>query len=79
VPREAVELARGAAVVVLDGLRPDAHPTHMTTGEAIEVSKEIGAPLNYLIHMTHAIDHGPFEATLPLPVRLAYDGLRVKL
>ncbi len=79
VPREAVEMAKGSDAVVLDGLRPDTHPTHMTIGEAVEVAKEIGAPITYLTHMTHAIDHGPFEATLPAGVKLAYDGLRLSL
>lgn len=79
VPREAVGLARGADVVVLDGLRPEPHPTHMNIAEACAVAAEIGAPLTYLTHLTHAIDHGPFEATLPAGIRLAHDGLRLRL
>lgn len=78
-PREAVALAKGADVVVLDGLRPAPHPTHMNIAEACAAAAEIGAPLSYLTHLTHAIDHGPFEATLPAGVKLAYDGLRVRL
>lgn len=78
-PREAVALAKGADVVVLDGLRPAPHPTHMNIDEACAAAAEIGAPLNYLTHLTHAIDHGPFEATLPAGVKLAYDGLRLQL
>lgn len=74
---EARALARGAGVVVLDGLRPDPHPTHMSIGEAIEVATSIGAPRNYLTHLTHAVDHSIIEAGLPANVRLAYDGLRV--
>jgi len=74
-----VELARGAELVVLDGLRPQDHPTHMTIAEAVETSARIGAPLNYLTHLTHHVDHGPVEAGLPAGVRLAYDGLRVRL
>jgi phosphoribosyl 1,2-cyclic phosphate phosphodiesterase len=76
---EAVELAQGAHAVVLDGLRPAAHPTHMNIAEAVEAARSIGAPMTYLTHLTHQIDHGPCEATLPAGVRLAYDGLRLKL
>jgi phosphoribosyl 1,2-cyclic phosphate phosphodiesterase len=74
-----VELARGADLVVLDGLRPQDHPTHMTISEAVAMAALIGAPSNYLTHLTHHVDHGPIEASLPEGVRLAYDGLRVRL
>ena len=76
---EAVQLARGANAVGLDGLRPEQHPTHMNIAEAIEAAHAIGAPVTYLTHLTHAVHHGPFEATLPAGIRLAYDGLRLKL
>lgn len=72
-------LAAGAQVVVLDGLRPEPHPTHMSIGEAVEVARQINAPMTYLTHLTHAVDHGPMEATLPPGVRLAWDGLRLSL
>ncbi len=76
---EAQILARGAQLVVLDGLRPDPHPAHMSIGEATLVAAAIGAPLTYLIHLTHAVDHPVAEAALPPNVRLAWDGLRVTL
>ena len=79
VPAEARELARGAHAIVLDGLRPEPHPTHLNIAEAIEIAGALGAPVAYLTHLTHAIDHGPFEATLPPGIRLAYDGLRLTL
>jgi len=76
---EARALARGAQVVVLDGLRPEPHPTHLSIPEAIEVAAAIGAPRTYLTHLTHAVDHATIEATLPDSVRLAWDGLRIEL
>lgn len=79
VPREAVALARGADVVVLDGLRPTPHPSHMSIDEAVSVAQEIGAPVTYLTHLTHLSDHATAEAALPPAIRLAYDGLRVRL
>jgi phosphoribosyl 1,2-cyclic phosphate phosphodiesterase len=63
--------------VVLDGLRPDPHPSHMSISEAVAVAEEIGAPMTYLTHLTHATDHAAGEAALPPHVRLAYDGLRL--
>ena len=79
VPREALALAKGAHAVCLDGLRPDPHPTHMNIEEACAVAAEIGAPVSYLTHLTHAIDHETWSSKLPVGVQLAYDGLRLKL
>jgi len=79
VPREAVELARGADAICLDGLRVEPHPTHMNIGEACAVAAEIGAPTTYLTHLTHSIEHAAWEKKLPPGVRLAYDGLRLAL
>lgn len=79
VPPEAVALAKGADAVVLDGLRPMPHPTHMSIDEAIAVAAEIGAPRTWLTHLTHLNDHAELEATLPAGVRVAHDGLRVRL
>ena len=77
--REAVELARGADVVVLDGLRPDPHPSHMSIPEALESAREVGARLTFLTHLTHLNDHATTEAEMPAGFRLAYDGLRLTL
>lgn len=79
VPREAVEQARGSDIVVLDGLRPLEHPTHMTIAEAVAAATEIGAPRSFLTHITHLTGHAEWEATLPAGVKFAYDGLRLSL
>jgi phosphoribosyl 1,2-cyclic phosphate phosphodiesterase len=79
VPREAVALARGADAVCLDGLRPEPHPTHMNIEEACAVAVEIAAPVTYLTHLTHAIEHAAWNEKLPAGIQLAYDGLRLKL
>ncbi len=79
VPREAMKLASTADVVVLDGLRPQPHPSHMSIDEAVAVAKEIGAPQTYLTHLTHLTDHQEVEDSLPQTIRVAYDGLRLQL
>ena len=79
VPREAVSLAKGADLVVLDGLRPDLHPTHMNIGEACAAAAEIEGKATYLTHLTHGVDFVEWSAKLPAGVQLAYDGLRLKL
>jgi phosphoribosyl 1,2-cyclic phosphate phosphodiesterase len=80
VPREAVALASGADVVVLDGLRPEPHPTHMNIDEACAAAAEIGGKQTYLTHLTHRIGHAEWSAKLAVQgVQLAYDGLRLRL
>ena len=77
--QEAVRFARGADAVVLDGLRPNPHPSHMSIGEAVAAAAEIAAPQTWLTHLTHLSDHAATEAELPAGVRLAYDGLRLRM
>jgi len=79
VPREAVELARGADLVVLDALRPLSHPSHMSIGEAIEVAHEISGLRTVFTHLTHLNDHSELTAELPATIEPAFDGLRVTL
>ncbi|HTJ79655.1 MAG TPA: MBL fold metallo-hydrolase [Rariglobus sp.] len=79
IPREAVGLAKGAGVVVLDGLRPQEHPSHMSIAEALAAAAEIQAPQTYLTHITHLTEHAEWEATFPAGVKFAYDGLRLVL
>lgn len=79
VPREAVEFARGADLVVLDGLRVNPHPSHMSIDEAVAVAREIDAPRTLLTHLTHLNDHAELAAALPAGVEVAHDALRVSL
>jgi phosphoribosyl 1,2-cyclic phosphate phosphodiesterase len=72
-----VALARGAAAVVLDGLRPLPHPTHMSIAEAIQVAREIAAPMTWITHLTHLSDHAELAASLPPGIAPAHDGLRL--
>ncbi|MGB0258178.1 MAG: MBL fold metallo-hydrolase [Coraliomargarita sp.] len=77
VGEEARLIAEDADIVVLDGLRPEPHPSHMTVAEATQVAQEMSAPMSFLTHMTYMVDHDATEAELPENIRLAYDGLRV--
>lgn len=76
---EGVSLAKNADVVVLDGLRPELHVTHMNIEEACRAAAEIGCPDTFLTHMTHHVDYESFSRKLPAGVRFAHDGLRLHL
>ena len=79
IPPAAVALAKGAYAVVLDGLRPDPHHSHMTIAEACAAAAEIGCPKTYLTHMTHHVDYVQWSQQLPAGVKLAHDGMRLIL
>lgn len=79
VPHEAMDLARGADAVVLDGLRPLPHPSHMSIDEAVAVARELGSSQTWLTHLTHLNDHAELAASLPPGIAPAYDGLRIVL
>jgi len=74
---EAVELAQGCDIVVLDALRPMPHPTHMTLQEAIEAAGRLKAKKTFFTHMTYMIDHERDSLGLPESMAFAYDGLSV--
>ena len=69
----------GRIVVVLDGLRAQPHPSHLSIAEAVAVAREIAAPQTLLTHLTHLNDHAELAAALPPGVAPAYDGLRLNL
>ena len=73
VPPDARAALAGVEVLVLDGLRPDPHPTHLTFSQAAQVAADLGVRETWLTHVTHNALHA--EVELPLGVALAYDGL----
>ena len=79
VPPDAVELLRGARVLVVNALFRTTHPSHLSLPEALAVAKAIGAERTYLTHLTHDNFHADLEAELPAGVSPAFDGLTVTL
>jgi len=79
VSQEALELAYGCDVLVLDGLKPTEHASHMSIYEAIEVAKFLNPKKAFITHTTMQIDYETFSKILPENVFLAYDNLRVSI
>ncbi|MEQ1830377.1 MAG: MBL fold metallo-hydrolase [Pirellula sp.] len=66
-------------VLVLDALRFTPHPTHFSVEQALEVVSILKPKMTYLTHLSHDLDYEATNALLPSHVRLAYDGLRIRL
>jgi len=65
-------------ILVLDALRHEPHPMHLSIDEAVDVARRIGATNTYFIHMTHSVLHEEVDAQLPDGIALGYDGLTVR-
>ncbi|MSR64546.1 MAG: MBL fold metallo-hydrolase [Verrucomicrobiae bacterium] len=78
VPVNVLEQIRGVPVLILDALRANPHPTHMSIGEALAVVNETKPKRTYFIHMCHEVDHESTNKLLPTGVELSYDGLQVE-
>ena len=76
---DARQLARGADMLVLDGLRPTPHDTHLSIPEARAEAAQVGARRTFLTHLTHAVWHGDGERLAPEVDGFAHDGWRVRL
>jgi phosphoribosyl 1,2-cyclic phosphate phosphodiesterase len=79
IPPESLERLRGLDTLILDALRYEAHPTHFTIPQALEVVAELCPRRTYFTHLSHSVSHAETERTLPPSIRLAYDGLRFEV
>ena len=75
----AIELAKNADAVVLDGLRPLPHPTHMSIYEAIDAAQTLGAKRAFFTHTTWQIDYETFSKIIPQNSQIACDGQVVEI
>ncbi len=71
-----LEKLKGADTVVLNALRKEAHISHFTLEEAINMARRIGARQTYFTHISHQLGlHNAINAELPDSMDLAFDGL----
>lgn len=78
IPEESWPHLQGLDVLILDALRYEPHPTHFSLSQAISVAERLEPRQTYFTHLSHGLDHGPCEATLPSGMKLAYDGLELE-
>jgi phosphoribosyl 1,2-cyclic phosphate phosphodiesterase len=79
IPHESMEQLQGLDVLILDCLRHEPHPTHLSIAEALAVVKELAPKRTLLTHISHHLEHETTNRELPPGVQLAYDGLRIPL
>ena len=71
---------RSSKILVINGLQREAHLSHFTLDEALEVIADIQPEKAYLTHISHKLGlHKEVNKSLPDNVELAYDGLQLSL
>jgi len=79
VPPAVIEQILDIPVLIIDALRHEPHPSHLSLNEALGVAAAAGARRTWLTHLGHDLGHEATERLLPPEVRLAYDGLRIEI
>jgi phosphoribosyl 1,2-cyclic phosphate phosphodiesterase len=79
IPASSRALLRDLDTLVIDSLRWEPHPTHLSVPEALAVIADLRPQRAYLTHLSHALEHNATNARLASGVELAYDGLRLEI
>jgi len=77
-PAERLRL-RGLDTLIIDGLRPRPHPTHLSFEQSLAVIADLRPRRAFFTHLAHDMKHADIEATLPPHVRVGYDGLKFEV
>jgi len=64
-------------VMVASGVHFDAHPTHSTISETLDLFDKLQVKRGVISHLSHKISYLRDGAAMPPHVSLAYDGMRI--
>lgn len=79
IPETSWPLLEGVEILIIDALRPEPHPTHLSIDQAIEVAERVGARKAYFTHCACKIDYEEISASTPEHIEVGYDGLALNL
>jgi phosphoribosyl 1,2-cyclic phosphate phosphodiesterase len=79
VPATSRALLHDLDVLVVDALRWEPHPTHLSVPEALELIAAVQPAHAFLTHVGHTLEHGKTNHRIGPHVEVAYDGLRLDL
>ncbi|HEX8968533.1 MAG TPA: MBL fold metallo-hydrolase, partial [Chloroflexota bacterium] len=79
VPPTSRALLHDLDAVVVDALRWEPHPTHLSVPEALALIDELQPRHAYLTHVGHTLEHQSTNTRIGPDVEVAYDGLDLQL
>jgi phosphoribosyl 1,2-cyclic phosphate phosphodiesterase len=79
IPESSYPLLEGLDVLFLDALRYRPHPTHSTVERSVATAARLRPRMTYFTHICHDLRHEDAERQLAPNIRLAYDGLEIRV
>jgi phosphoribosyl 1,2-cyclic phosphate phosphodiesterase len=79
VPSSSRALLQDLEVVVVDALRWEPHPTHLSVPQALELIADIKPRRAFITHVGHTLEHEATTQRLAPHAEVAYDGLELIL
>ncbi len=78
-PNDLIAHLQGVDVMILNALRHDPHPSHLSLEQSIELLKQIGATRSFVTHMGCPLDYHTLKTELPDRIEPAKDGLVIEV
>ena len=72
---EVCKALTGVDVLVINALRDEPHPMHLSFTQATEYVNQIGPKRAYFVHLSHDVRHADLAPRLPAHIQPGYDGL----
>jgi phosphoribosyl 1,2-cyclic phosphate phosphodiesterase len=80
ITEEEISKLQGVEVLVVNALRFEAHDSHFSVDEAMQLVEKVAPKRTYLTHMSHDIGlHCVANLRLNEGVEFAYDGLKIEV
>ena len=77
IPDDSLALFEGLDVWVIDALRHQPHPSHLSVKQALAYVERLKPKRAILTHMTSELDYDTMKRDLPAGVEPAYDGMMI--
>jgi phosphoribosyl 1,2-cyclic phosphate phosphodiesterase len=79
VPASSRQLLGDLDAVVVDALRWEPHPTHLSVPEALSLIEDLQPRRGYLTHVSHSLEHQATNERIGPDVEVACDGMELTL
>lgn len=77
IPADTRDNLKGLDTLIIDALRRDPHPTHLSVSQAVKWAERLQPRRTVLTHMSHDLDYDALSRELPTGIEPGYDGMRI--